>query len=204
VVYNGNEAARKIIREYELLVDGNPKKVKFNVLLTTYEYILVDSGFLSSLKWQFMAVDEAHRLKNRESQLYAKLMDFGAPSRLLITGTPMQNTLSELSALMDFLMPGKVVVDEEIDLMSEHASRKLAELTDAISPYMIRRTKQKVENDLPPKTRVLQEYPHSQLRCTERWQQSRKDLLAQYHDGIEEGQQPPFHVSQRRRPNPRW
>ncbi len=155
VVYNGNEAARKIIRENEMLVDGRPNKVKFNVLLTTYEYILVDSGFLSQLKWQFMAVDEAHRLKNRESQLYAKLMDFGAPSRLLITGTPMQNTLSELSALMDFLMPGKIYVEENIDLASEHASRKLAELTDAISPYMIRRTKQKVENDLPPKTEKI-------------------------------------------------
>ncbi|KAI5369922.1 Putative chromo/chromo shadow domain, helicase, Helicase superfamily 1/2, ATP-binding protein [Septoria linicola] len=155
VVYNGNEAARKIIREYELLVDGNPKKVKFNVLLTTYEYILADATFLSQLKWQFMAVDEAHRLKNRESQLYAKLMDFGATSRLLITGTPMQNTLGELSALMDFLMPGKVHVDENIDLMSDDASKKLAELTDAISPYMIRRTKQKVENDLPPKTEKI-------------------------------------------------
>lgn len=155
VVYNGNEAARKIIREYELLVDGNPKKIKFNVLLTTYEYILADSTFLSQLKWQFMAVDEAHRLKNRESQLYAKLMDFGAPSRLLITGTPMQNTLGELSALMDFLMPGKIYVEENIDLASEHASRKLAELTDAISPFMIRRTKQKVENDLPPKTEKI-------------------------------------------------
>ncbi|KAK4508468.1 hypothetical protein PRZ48_002207 [Zasmidium cellare] len=155
VVYNGNEASRKIIREYELLVDGNPKKVKFNVLLTTYEYILADSTFLSQLKWQFMAVDEAHRLKNRESQLYAKLMDFGAPSRLLITGTPMQNTLSELSALMDFLMPGKIHVEENIDLTSEHASKKLEELTSAISPYMIRRTKQKVENDLPPKTEKI-------------------------------------------------
>ncbi|KAF2765047.1 hypothetical protein EJ03DRAFT_280835 [Teratosphaeria nubilosa] len=155
VVYNGNEAARKIIREYEMLVNGNARKIKFNVLLTTYEYILADSGFLSSLKWQFMAVDEAHRLKNRESQLYGKLMDFGAPSRLLITGTPMQNTLSELSALMDFLMPGKIHVEENIDLTSEHASKKLAELTDAISPYMIRRTKQKVENDLPPKTEKI-------------------------------------------------
>ena len=155
VVYSGNEASRKIIREYELLVDNNPKKTKFNVLLTTYEYILADAGFLSQLKWQFMAVDEAHRLKNRESQLYAKLMDFGAPSRLLITGTPMQNTLSELSALMDFLMPGKIHVEEDIDLASEHASRKLAELTDAISPYMIRRTKQKVESDLPPKTEKI-------------------------------------------------
>ncbi|KAK5134429.1 hypothetical protein LTR08_006476 [Meristemomyces frigidus] len=155
VVYNGNEAARKIIREYELLVNGNPKKVKFNVLLTTYEYILADTGFLSQLKWQFMAVDEAHRLKNRDSQLYAKLMDFGAPSRLLITGTPMQNTLGELSALMDFLMPGKIHVEETIDLAAADASIKLAELTDAISPYMIRRTKQKVESDLPPKTEKI-------------------------------------------------
>ena len=155
VVYNGSEAARKIIREHELLVNGSPKKVKFHVLLTTYEYILADATFLSQLKWQFMAVDEAHRLKNRESQLYAKLMDFGAPSRLLITGTPMQNTLSELSALMDFLMPGKIHVEETIDLTAEDASKKLAELTDTISPYMIRRTKQKVENDLPPKTEKI-------------------------------------------------
>ncbi|KAK0364071.1 ATP-dependent DNA helicase Hrp3 [Friedmanniomyces endolithicus] len=155
VVYNGNEASRKIIREYEMLHNGNPRKVKFNVLLTTYEYILADAPFLSQLKWQFMAVDEAHRLKNRESQLYAKLMDFGAPSRLLITGTPMQNTLSELSALMDFLMPGRINVDQNIDLTSDDASRKISELTDAISPYMIRRTKQKVESDLPPKTEKI-------------------------------------------------
>ncbi|KAK5153791.1 hypothetical protein LTR04_006141, partial [Oleoguttula sp. CCFEE 6159] len=155
VVYNGNEPSRKIIREYELLVDGNPRKVKFNVLLTTYEYILQDHSFLSQLKWQFMAVDEAHRLKNRESHLYARLMEFGAPSRLLITGTPMQNTLGELSALMDFLMPGTISVEENLDLSSENASEKIAELTNAISPYMIRRTKQKVENDLPPKTEKI-------------------------------------------------
>ncbi|KAK0659845.1 Chromodomain helicase hrp3 [Lasiodiplodia hormozganensis] len=155
VVYNGNEASRKIIREYEMLVEGNPKRTKFHVLLTTYEFVLADSTFLSQIKWQFMAVDEAHRLKNRESQLYAKLMDFGAPSRLLITGTPMQNTLGELSALMDFIMPGMIEVDENIDLQSESASQKIAELTNAISPYMIRRTKQKVENDLPPKTEKI-------------------------------------------------
>ena len=155
VVYNGNEASRKIIRECELLVDGKPNKPKFHVLLTTYEYILADWSFLSSLKWQFLAVDEAHRLKNRESQLYGRLKDFGAPSRLLITGTPMQNTLSELSALMDFLMPGQIYVEENLDLNSEHASKKIAELTDAVAPYMIRRTKQKVEKDLPPKTEKI-------------------------------------------------
>ena len=155
VAYNGNEASRRIIKDYELLVDGNPAKARFHVLLTTYEYILVDPTFLSTIKWQFMAVDEAHRLKNRESQLYAKLVDFKAPSRLLITGTPMQNTLGELSSLMDFLMPGVVKIEENMDLQSEEAGKKISELTSAISPYMLRRTKNKVENDLPPKTEKI-------------------------------------------------
>ncbi|KAF2153060.1 hypothetical protein K461DRAFT_293353 [Myriangium duriaei CBS 260.36] len=155
VIYNGNEASRKIIQDYELLVDGNPRRVKFHVLLTTYEYILLDSAFLSQIKWQFMAVDEAHRLKNRDSQLYIKLMDFGIPSRLLITGTPLQNNLTELSALMNFLMPGMVTLDEDIDLSSDTAKHQLDDLNKAIQPYMIRRTKQKVENDLPPKTEKI-------------------------------------------------
>ncbi len=155
VVYNGNETARNIIREHELLSDGNTRKAKFHILLTTYEYILQDSAFLSQIKWQFMAVDEAHRLKNRESQLYAKLLDFKAPSRLLITGTPMQNTLGELSALMDFLMPGKIKIDEDMDLTSAEAGQKINEMTAAIQPYMLRRTKNKVENDIPPKTEKI-------------------------------------------------
>ena len=70
VVYNGKNEARAIIKDYELLIDGNPRRPKFHVLLTTYEYVLADAQFLSQIKWQFMAVDEAHRLKNRESQLY--------------------------------------------------------------------------------------------------------------------------------------
>lgn len=155
VSYNGNEASRNVIKEYELLVDGNVKKPKFHVLLTTYEYVLVDSSFLSQIKWQFMAIDEAHRLKNRDSQLYSKLVEFRAPSRLLITGTPVQNNLGELSALMDFLNPGLIEIDENMDLSSEAASVKLAELTKAIQPYMLRRTKNKVETDLPPKSEKI-------------------------------------------------
>lgn len=155
VVYNGSEKARAVLRDYELMVDGNPKRPKFHVLLTTYEYAMNDSPFLGQFRWQFMAIDEAHRLKNRDSQLYLKLVEWKCQARLLITGTPIQNNLAELSSLMDFLNPGEIKVDVDMDLNSEAASQKLAELTDAIQPFMLRRTKSKVESDLPPKTEKI-------------------------------------------------
>jgi chromodomain-helicase-DNA-binding protein 1 len=171
VVYLGPEAARSNIREYELFVDGNPKKTKFNVLITSYDYILVDAEHLKGIKWQVLAVDEAHRLKNRESQLYHKLNNFGVPCKILITGTPIQNNLAELSALLDFLNPGKVLIDEELELLStadnkvtdeqqDEAKRlktqeKLRDLHTAIAPFILRRTKETVESDLPPKTEKI-------------------------------------------------
>ncbi|KAI1180668.1 CHD1-like protein [Nemania sp. FL0916] len=156
VVYLGNAEARSTIREHELMFNGNPKKHKFNVLLTSYEYILMDAEFLRTIKWQALAVDEAHRLKNKEAKLYAELMSFGAPARVLITGTPIQNNLAELSSLLDFLNPGKVRIDEDLDtLAAADAQAKLQDLHAAISPFILRRTKETVESDLPPKTEKI-------------------------------------------------
>lgn len=172
VVYLGPEAARSTIREHELLINKNPRKPKFNVLVTSYDYILLDADFMRTIKWQVLAVDEAHRLKNRESQLYGKLVSFNVPCKVLITGTPIQNNLAELSALLDFLNPGKVLIDEELEHLgqSEKAEvldeekdqeqriatqEKLGHLHAAIAPFIIRRTKETVESDLPPKTEKI-------------------------------------------------
>lgn len=172
VSYLGPEAARSTIREHELLINNNPKKPKFNVLLTSYDYILLDADFLKTIKWQVLAVDEAHRLKNRESQLYGKLVSFNIPCKVLITGTPIQNNLAELSALLDFLNPGKVLIDEELEhlgssdkqeeldeakdeIQRKETQEKLSQLHTAIAPFILRRTKETVESDLPPKTEKI-------------------------------------------------
>lgn len=94
------------IRQFEWSF-ASSKRLKFNAILTTYEILLKDRQFLRSFSWACLLVDEAHRLKNDDSLLYKALKEFDTNHRLLVTGTPLQNSLKELWALLHFIMPYK-------------------------------------------------------------------------------------------------
>ncbi|KFM56746.1 hypothetical protein X975_21529, partial [Stegodyphus mimosarum] len=156
VVYLGDVSSRGLIRQYEWCHPGN-KRLKFNVLLTTYELLLKDKSFLSGISWAVLGVDEAHRLKNDDSLLYKSLFEFDTNHRLLITGTPLQNSLRELWALLHFIMPQKFTSWDEFE--EEHkdtADKGYPKLHKQLVPFLLRRVKKDVEKSLPAKVeRIL-------------------------------------------------
>uniref|UniRef100_A0AAY4D3R2 DNA helicase n=1 Tax=Denticeps clupeoides TaxID=299321 RepID=A0AAY4D3R2_9TELE len=112
--------------------------------------------FLGSVSWAFIGVDEAHRLKNDDSLLYKTMMEFRSNHRLLITGTPLQNSLKELWSLLHFIMPEKFHSWELFD--EEHGKGRdsgYTSLHKELEPFLLRRVKKDVEKSLPAKVEQI-------------------------------------------------
>ena len=105
--YWGNVKDRTTLRKFwskkEISYDQD---APFHVLVTSYQLVLADQQYFQRVKWQYMILDEAHMIKNFRSQRWNVLLMFRSFRRLLLTGTPLQNNLTELWALLQFLMSG--------------------------------------------------------------------------------------------------
>jgi SNF2 family DNA or RNA helicase len=99
IVYRGSHNARPELFK-------TMKTTKWNVCLTTYEFILKDRLKLKKFEWRYIVIDEGHRMKNAKCKFVSVLgSEYSSTHRLLLTGTPLQNSLGELWSLLNFLLP---------------------------------------------------------------------------------------------------
>jgi SWI/SNF-related matrix-associated actin-dependent regulator of chromatin subfamily A member 5 len=130
----------------------------FDVCITSYEMILREKSHLKKFAWEYIIIDEAHRIKNEESSLAQIIRIFNSRNRLLITGTPLQNNLHELWALLNFLMPDVFGESEAFDQwfsgQQEDQDSVVQKLHRVLRPFLLRRVKADVEKSLLPKKEV--------------------------------------------------
>lgn len=131
----------------------------FDVLLTTYEMCLREKGALRRLSWEYIIIDEAHRIKNVDSMLSQIVRAFTSRSRLLITGTPLQNNLMELWSLLNFLLPDVFSDSEAFETWfkgkgEESQDQVVQQLHKVLRPFLLRRVKADVEKSLLPKKEI--------------------------------------------------
>ncbi|XP_077246989.1 SNF2/Brahma-type chromatin-remodeling protein CHR12 [Tasmannia lanceolata] len=163
ILYDGRLEERKVMRE-DYYGEG-----KFNVIITHYDLIMRDKAFLKKIHWQYMIVDEGHRLKNSECALAKAIESYRIRRRLLLTGTPIQNSLQELWSLLNFLLPSIFNSVEnfedwfnapfadrcDVSLTDEEELLIIRRLHHVIRPFLLRRKKDEVEKFLPGKTQVI-------------------------------------------------
>ncbi|XP_022255226.1 probable global transcription activator SNF2L2 [Limulus polyphemus] len=164
VAYKGSPNIRRQIA-------GQMRNSKLNVLLTTYEYVIKDKSVLAKIRWKYMIIDEGHRMKNHHCKLTQILnTHYTAPHRLLLTGTPLQNKLPELWALLNFLLPSIfkscatfeqwfnapfATTGEKVELNEEETILIIRRLHKVLRPFLLRRMKKEVESQLPEKVEYV-------------------------------------------------
>uniref|UniRef100_A0A673LKQ9 Chromodomain-helicase-DNA-binding protein 8-like n=1 Tax=Sinocyclocheilus rhinocerous TaxID=307959 RepID=A0A673LKQ9_9TELE len=162
IVYHGSLASRQMIQQYEMYCKDDkghliPGAYKFDALITTFEMILSDCPELREISWRCVVIDEAHRLKNRNCKLLDSLKMLDHEHKVLLTGTPLQNTVEELFSLLHFLEPAQF--PSEIEFLREFGDLKTEEqvqkLQSILKPMMLRRLKEDVEKNLAPKQETI-------------------------------------------------
>lgn len=168
VYHDRQRVWRDVLREYEWYYEDRPHNadyLKFDVLVTTYDTLIGDFDVINNVPFRVTVVDEAHRLRNQKGKLLECMkeisakgtLQFGFQSRVLMSGTPLQNDLTELWTLLNFIEPFKFPdKDEFMAHFGNMANRSQVEaLQQQISPFMLRRVKEDVAKDIPNKEETV-------------------------------------------------
>ncbi|MCB1110323.1 MAG: SNF2 helicase associated domain-containing protein [Chlamydiia bacterium] len=174
LLYNWKEECHKFNGELKtLIIDGMPnhrkkliKGVKdYDVVITSYSLLQKDIEAYDKTTFSYMILDEAQHIKNRGTRNAKSVKMVKAQHRMILSGTPIENSLDELWSLFDFLMPGFLgsyerFVEKYVRLSGDEQTKNLEYLRKKVSPFILRRMKADVLDDLPP---VSENVYHCQL-----------------------------------------
>ncbi|KAF2716945.1 SNF2 family DNA-dependent ATPase domain-containing protein [Polychaeton citri CBS 116435] len=162
--YWGNAKDRKILRKFwDRKHITYSRDSQFHVLVTSYQLVVQDTPYFQKVKWQYMILDEAQAIKSSQSSRWKALLGFHCRNRLLLTGTPIQNNMQELWALLHFIMPSLFDSHDEFSEwfskdIENHAQSntklnedQLRRLHMILKPFMLRRIKKHVQKELGDK-----------------------------------------------------
>ncbi|KAJ9576387.1 hypothetical protein L9F63_006743, partial [Diploptera punctata] len=167
VPYWGSPQERKILRQFWDPKDLHTRGASFHVVITSYQLVITDFKYFNRIKWQYLILDEAQALKIQKSVYSISLLGFSCRNRLLLSGTPIQNSMAELWALLHFIMPTLFDSHDEFNEwfskdIESHAENKtgidekhLSRLHMILKPFMLRRIKKDVENELSDKIEIM-------------------------------------------------
>lgn len=165
--YWGNANDRKVLRRFwDRKNFRYGKDSPFHVMITSYQMVVSDVAYLQKMKWQYMILDEAQAIKSSQSSRWKNLLSFHCRNRLLLTGTPIQNSMQELWALLHFIMPSLFDSHDEFNEwfsrdIESHAEantklnqQQLRRLHMILKPFMLRRVKKNVQSELGDKIEI--------------------------------------------------
>ncbi|OHT14491.1 Type III restriction enzyme, res subunit family protein [Tritrichomonas foetus] len=160
ILFHGSPASKEVIKKYEIFYDPpNQFATKCQIILTNVETVNFEFQFISSIHWHFVIIDEAHRLKNINSKFYQNMFCLRIDHKLLMTGTPIQNNLEEIFALLHFIEPNTFTSIERFQ--NQYNNCQTAEdvklLKLALKPYMLRRKKRDVDTNIGSKEETIVE-----------------------------------------------
>ena len=168
LVGNWQREIAKFAPQISTLVLHGPKRRKHfseidsvDVVITTYPCITRDLEEIGDREFYFLILDEAHTIKNNTSQAFKAVKKINCDYPLCITGTPVENHLEELWSLFDFSVPGllgdvrRFRTKYRYPIEREGKNERLEQLRELVQPYILRRNKEQVATELPPKTEIV-------------------------------------------------
>jgi SNF2 family DNA or RNA helicase len=169
LLYNWKEEIHKFNPKLKaLVVDGIPNQRKkllarlgeFDVIITSYTLLQKDIETYCQTPFAYAVLDEAQHIKNRGTRNAKSVKMIQAAHRLILTGTPIENSLEELWSLMDFLMPGFLstydrFLEKYIRVTGQLQTQNIEYLRKKVSPFILRRMKSDVLQDLPPVSEIV-------------------------------------------------